>query len=139
MRATAEATPYVLELIGALYGIEANIRGAPPTERLQVRQHQSLPILYAVSAWLRHRNRALPVKSELAKAINYSLSQWDALVLYCEDGLIEISNALAESTLRRVSLGSESVFFVGSGRDTQWVAAMYSVISCKVNDIDPND
>ncbi|BCG01647.1 hypothetical protein PPGU19_062150 (plasmid) [Paraburkholderia sp. PGU19] len=79
------------------------------------------------------------MKSELAKAINYSLSQWKALALYYEDGRIEMSNALAENTLTSRESGSRERPFVGSGRDAKWVAAMYSLIGCcEVNDINPN-
>lgn len=56
----------------------------------------------------------LSKKSELAKAIRYSLNQWDALVLYGEEGRAEISNALAENALRCVSLGR--LYFYGKGR-----------------------
>ncbi|WP_415877673.1 IS66 family transposase [Burkholderia ubonensis] len=34
------------------------------------------------------------------QAIRYSLNQWEALMLYCEEGRAEISNALAENALR---------------------------------------
>ncbi len=48
VRTPTEATRHVLELIGELYGIEAHIRGAPPGERRQVRQHKSIPVLAAI-------------------------------------------------------------------------------------------
>jgi hypothetical protein len=51
----------------------------------------------------------LSPKSETVKAINYSLNQWAALTLYCEDGRIEIDNNLAENALRCVALGRNYV------------------------------
>lgn len=130
---------YVLELIGELYDIEAHIRGAPPDERRLVRQHKSLPVLAAINAWMMQKIAILSTKSELAKAIRYSLNQWDALVLYCEDGRIEISNALAENALRCVSLGRKNFLFAGSDSGGERAAAMYGLIgSCKINDINPH-
>ena len=77
-------------------------------------------------------------KSETAKAINYSLNQWRALTLYCDDGAVEIDNNLAENALRCVSLGRKNFLFAGSDSGGERAAAMYSLIgTCKLNGIDP--
>ena len=88
-----------------LYGIEADIRGQPAAERLRVRQEKSVPLLASIKSWMTDKLATLSKKSDLAKAIRYSLNQWDALALYCEQGRAEISNAPAENALRCVSLG----------------------------------
>jgi transposase len=138
VRTPTEATKHALELIGELYGIEADIRGKPAAERLRVRQQKSLPVLTAIKAWMTEKVATLSAKSELAKAIRYSLNQWNALVLYCEDGRIEISNALAENALRCVSLGRKNFLFAGSDSGGERAAAMYGLIgTCKLNDINP--
>jgi hypothetical protein len=105
VRTPTNATRQVLELIGELYGIEADIRGQPAAERLRVRQEKSVPLLASIKTWMTDKLATLSKKSDLAKAIRYSLNQWDALALYCEQGRAEISNALAENALRCVSLG----------------------------------
>ncbi|MGK8200649.1 IS66 family transposase [Burkholderia cepacia] len=134
----SEATQHVLELIGELYSIEAGIRGKPASERRQVRQEKSLPLLATIKAWMTEKLATLSKKSELAKAIHYSLNQWNALVLYCEDGRIEISNALAENALRCVAIGRKNFLFCGSDSGGERAAAMYSLIgSCKLNGINP--
>ncbi|PRX18837.1 transposase [Paraburkholderia sp. BL18I3N2] len=138
VRTPTEATRYVLERIGELYGIEAKIRGRPAVERLRVRQESSLPLLEAIHAWMVEKVATLSAKSELTKAIRYSLNQWEALVLYFEDGRIEISNALAENALRCVSLGRKNFLFAGSDSGGERAAAMYGLIgTCKLNDINP--
>ncbi|WP_156438087.1 IS66 family transposase, partial [Burkholderia sp. BDU5] len=137
-RTPTEATREVLELIGGLYAIEADIRGKPAAERLRVRQERSIPLLAAIKTWMTDKLAALSKKSELAKAIRYSLNQWDALVLYCEEGRAEISNALAENALRCVSLGRKNFLFAGSDSGGKRAAAMYSLIgTCKLNGINP--
>jgi hypothetical protein len=54
------------------------------------------------SARLAQRHdRAWSAKSELARAIGYTLTHWQALTRYCDDGHIEIDNNAAERALRR--------------------------------------
>jgi transposase len=88
--------------------------------------------------WLRTKLQTLSRKSETAKAINNSLNQWDALSLYCSDGMVEIDNNVAENALRCVALGRRNFLFAGSDSGGDRTAAMYSLIaSCKLNDIEP--
>jgi len=61
--------------------------------------------LQSYEAWLRAKLETLSSKSDTAKAINYTLNQWSALTLYCEDGTLKIDNNIAENALRCVSLG----------------------------------
>ena len=138
VRTPSETTQKALDYISELYGIEAQIRGKPPNERLSARQEKAKPILDLYEAWLKAKLESLSPKSETVKAINYSLNQWAALTLYCEDGRIEIDNNLAENALRCVALGRKNFLFAGSDSGGERAAAMYSLIgSCKINEIDP--
>jgi transposase len=138
VRTPSETTTRALELIGELYAIEAGIRGQPPDERRRVRQEMTRPLLTTLETWLRERQAMLSAKSETSKAIQYALNNWAALVLYCDDGRVEISNILAENALRCVALGRKNFLFAGSDSGGERAAAMYSLIgSCKLNDIDP--
>jgi transposase len=134
----SEFTTQVLYMIGELYGIEAEIRCKPPDERLRVRQEKSKPLLSCLEARLREKLETLWPKAPLAAAINYSLNRWEALLLFCDDGRVEISNVLAENALRCVSLGRKNFLFAGSDSGGERAAAMYSLIgTCKLNDINP--
>jgi len=138
VRMPSETTQKALHYIGELYGIEADIRGKPVAERLRVRQEKAKPLLETYGAWLEAKRQTLSAKSETAKAINYSLNQWRALTLYCDDGAVEIDNNLAENALRCVSLGRKNFLFAGSDSGGERAAAMYSLIgTCKLNGIDP--
>jgi hypothetical protein len=131
-------TQQLLEMIGELYSIEADIRGKAPDERLRSRQEKTKPLLAKLEATIRAKLATLSTKSALAKAINYSLNHWAALVFYCEDGRVEISNVLAENALRCVALGRKNYLFVGSDSGGERAAAMYSLIgSAKLNGINP--
>jgi transposase len=138
VRTPSDTTRKALDIIGELYGIEAGIRGKPAAERLRVRQAKATPLLETYEAWLRAKLETLSAKSDTAKAINYSLNQWAALTLYCDDGAVEIDNNIAENALRCVSLGRKNFLFAGSDSGGERAAAMYSLIgSCKLNGIDP--
>ncbi len=81
----AHASPVVREAlmrIGALYGIEEQIRGKPPNERRAVRQAQAQPLLDSLRQWFEATLSKLSRKSETTAAIRYALSRWDALTRY---------------------------------------------------------
>ncbi|PNG48969.1 Transposase (plasmid) [Variovorax sp. WDL1] len=93
-----------LQRIAALYAIEAQIRGQPPDVRRQVRQARAGPLLEDLRAWLTSMLGKVSTKSELAKAIGYSLTRWKSLTRYRDDGRIEIDNNAAERALRGVAM-----------------------------------
>lgn len=124
--------------IGALFAIERRIKGAPPDERHAVRQAEAAPKLEALRLWLQAQLRGLAPKSDLALACNYALNRWAAMIRYCEDGQLEISNNLVENALRGVSLGRKNWLFVGSAKGGEHAAIFYSLIeTCRLNGIDP--
>lgn len=134
----SETTTQLLDRIGELYGIEAEIRGKPADERLRVRQEKSKPLLVTLEKLMREKLATLWAKAPLVEAINYSLNRWDALTLFCDDGQAEISNVLAENALRCVALGRRNYMFAGSDSGGERAAAMYSLLgSCKLNGINP--
>jgi transposase len=78
-----------LDRVGALYGIESEIRGRPPDERRALRQARAGPLLEQLHAWLLASTHQLSRKSEAAGAIRYTLSRWTALCRYVHDGRAE--------------------------------------------------
>jgi transposase len=135
--ATASTTE-ALRRIGELYAIEEQVRGKPPDLRRQIRQEQALPLLNALEAWLRDRLPTLSAKSDTTRAINYALNQWQALLLYCDDGMAEIDNNAAERALRSVALGRKNFLFMGANSGGERAASMYTLIgTAKLNDMDP--
>lgn len=139
--AQAQASPLAAEAlarIGALYAIEADIRGAPPEQRCAERILRARPLLAQLHAWLEGVLGQLSQKSALAEAIRYALVRWAALTRYAEDGRIEIDNNAAERALRAVALGRKNYLFVGSRAGGERAAAMYSLIgSARLNGLDP--
>jgi hypothetical protein len=77
-------------------------------------------------------------KSDTTAAILYALNRWDALVRYCDDGIIEIDNSAAERALRGVALGRKNYLFAGADSGGERAAAIYSLVeTAKLNGVDP--
>ena len=127
-----------LQRIAALYAIEAQIRGQPPEVRRQMRQARAGPLLEDLHAWFTSMLGKVSKKSELAKAIGYSLGRWKSLTRYRDDGRIEIDNNAAERALRGVALGRSNYLFMGSDAGGERAAAIYSLVeTAKLNGLDP--
>ena len=127
-----------LARIGALYGIEEQIRGMPAEVRASVRQQRARPLLDELHNWMEKALRSLSAKSETAAAIRYALSHWRALTRYVDDGLLEIDNSAAERALRAVAIGRKNYLFMGSDSGGQRAASLYSLIgTAKLCGLDP--
>jgi transposase len=127
-----------LEKIAALYCIEAEIRGRPPDKRLRVRLEQSASLFAELKVWLGTTLRRVSGRSELAKAIRYSLSRWDALTMVLRDGRACLDNSAAERAMRPLALGRRNWTFAGSDSGGERAAVFYSLIeTAKLHGLDP--
>jgi len=104
----------VLDQIAELYAIEDKIRGRSVAVRTAERQARAGPLISKLKTQLESTLRQESRKSALAKAIHYSLSRWDALTRYVDDGLIEMDNNPIEREMRPVVLGRKNYLFAGS-------------------------
>jgi hypothetical protein len=131
-------TTEAIHRIGALYGIEEEVRGKPAELRREIRQARAKPLLDDLRSWMEKSLRQLSAKSETAGAIRYALAHWRALTRYVDDGLLEIDNSAAERALRAVALGRKNYLFCGSNSGGQRAASIYSLVgSAKLNNLDP--
>jgi len=73
------------------------------------------------------RDAALP-SSALGKAANYTLSQWRKLTRFLEHAELELSNNLAENSMRPVALGRKNWIHVGSQQAGPKAAAILSIV-----------
>jgi transposase len=77
------------------------------------------------------RETVLP-KSALGKAVSYTLSQWPKLRRVFDYAEVELSNNLAENSMRPVALGRKNWLHVGSAKAGPRVAAILSIVeSCR--------
>ena len=71
-------------------------------------------------------------------AMRYALNQWPKLVVYCENGYLNISNAAAENAIRPFTVGRKNWLFADTPKGARASAIYYSLIeSAKANDLEP--
>jgi transposase len=85
------------------------------------------------------RKTVLP-KSALGQAVTYTLNMWPKLCRCFDYAEVELSNNLAENSMRPVALGRKNWLHVGSALSGPKVAAILSVIeSCRRLDLPVKD
>ena len=83
------------------------------------------------SECLKLRSALLP-KSALGEAVNYTLNMWAKLRRCFDHAEVELSNNVAENSMRPVALGRKNWLHVGSAQSGPKVAAILSVVeSCR--------
>jgi hypothetical protein len=117
-----------LRRIGELYAIEAEIRGRPAEVRRAVRQERSKPIVEALHAWLTIQLGRVSGRSTLAEALRYALRHWTGLVLFLEDGRLELDTNTVERAIRPIALGRKNSLFAGSDGGARHWAIVASLI-----------
>jgi transposase len=128
-----------LAFIGQLYEIERMVASASEEERLRIRQTQSRPVMEKLQRWLQEHRAKVPEGSATAKAIDYSLRRWQALIGFIDNAQVPIDNNWIENQMRPVALGRKNWLFAGSLRAGQRAAAVMSLIqSAKLNGHDPH-
>jgi transposase len=81
------------------------------------------------------RSQVLP-KSALGEAVNYTLNMWAKLRRCFDHAGVELSNNIAENSMRPVALGRKNWLHVGSAKSGPKVAAILSVVeSCRRLDL----
>ena len=127
-----------LDRIGFLFDIERTIAGHSADIRRAVRQRTARPKIDELGVWMDEQLQKIPGKSDLAGAIRYSRSRWDALSRYLDDGRLEISNNAAENKIRPAALGRKNWLFFGSDAGGERAAAFYTLIqSARLNGVEP--
>ena len=138
-KATKSPTAHeALRRIAQLYHIEADIKDLTAEERVRQRRARAGPILAAFKTWLEDTLHQLSPRSSLAAACGYALSRWKALLVYLDNGWVNVDNNPVERTIRGIALGRRNWTFAGSDAGGHRAALMFSLIeTCKLNGIDP--
>jgi transposase len=127
-----------LSKIRKLYAIEAKLKAADDTQRLAARQALAAPLLNDLKDWLDKNLTKVPKDSKTYTAIYYMLNQWEYLIGYCDDGKLNISNALAENAIRPFAVGRKSWLFADTPQGARASAACFSLIeTAKANNLEP--
>ena len=127
-----------LARIGALYRIEADIRGKDAAHRLGVRQAKSQTLVSDLHTWFQAKVATLPARSPTAQAIGYALNHWNGLERFLHDGRIELDTNTVERAMRPVALSRKNALFAGSDEGgANWAAIASLIETCKLNGVEP--
>lgn len=127
-----------LRFFTAIYDIERLAQSLDVDGRTRLRQLKTRPILDTFRAWLVLQRQKATDGTAIAKAIDYSLKRWEALVRFVDDGNLPPDNNHIENRIRPIALGRSNWLFAGSLRGGQRAAAVMSLIqSAKLNGHDP--
>jgi transposase len=133
---------HVLGLMQQLYSIErkAKERNINTDTLKRYRDLYAIPVLATLKKWLLDNQFKVLPKSAIAKAINYTLTIFDNLVRYTEDGRFEIDNNMIENAIRPLALGRKNYLFAGNHLAAQSYAMMYSFFAtCKTIGVNPEE
>lgn len=123
--------------IQAIYQIEDEIRGLPPSERLAARRTRTRPLIRALRRQLGRLSVGLSHHAEIAKAFSYGTRRWRAFNRFLYDGRLEPDNLIAERAIRGFTVGRRNWLFSGSLAAAQRSAVILSIIeTCKANGVD---
>jgi transposase len=120
----------IVTLINALFAIDAEAREAKldHTARHALRCEKAPALLEKIKAEITKARAAALPSSVLAKASNYTLALWGKLTRFLEYPELELSNNLAENSMRPVALGRKNWIHIGSQQAGPKVAAILSIV-----------
>jgi len=128
-----------LRRIGELYDVERQAQAMDAASRLQLRQNEARPRLEALHAWLLETRIRVADGGGTAKALDYSIKRWPALIRYADSGVLPIDNNPVENAIRPIAIGKKNWLFAGSERAGTRAAAIQSLLgTAKLNGLDPH-
>lgn len=127
-----------LNYCNQLFDIERASLDKTPEERFEIRLKHSKPVLDAFSAWLKIQEPKVLPKSALGKAIKYCRKQWHKLIVFLEDGRLEIDNNRSERSIKPFVIGRKNFLFSNTPKGAKSSAIIYSIVeTAKENKLIP--
>ena len=124
----------IVKQIDELFGIDAEARAnnLDYAARHALRGERSVPLLKLIREQVESAKVSALPASTLGKAAAYTLNLWVKLTRFLEHPELELSNNLAENSMRPLVLGRKNWIHVGSQQAGPKVAAILSVVeSCR--------
>ncbi len=123
-----------VELMNELFAIDAQARNQnmDHAARHALRHEKAPPLLAQIRTHILEMSRTVLPKSAAGQACSYTLGIWKTLIRFLDYPQLELSNNLAENSMRGVALGRKNWIHIGSEQAGPRVAAILSVIeSCR--------
>jgi transposase len=124
----------IVELMDKLFAIDAQARDEKMDHaaRHALRQQEAPPLLDKIHDQIFAMSKIVLPKSAAGKACSYALRLWKRLNIFLEHPELELSNNLAENSMRPIATGRKNWIHIGSKQAGPRVAAILSVVeSCR--------
>jgi transposase len=124
----------IVELMDKLFAIDARARDEKMdhSARHALRRQEAPPLLDKIHAQILALGKKVLPKSAAGEACTYTIKLWKKLTRFLEYPELELSNNLAENSMRGVALGRKNWIHIGSQQAGPRVAAILSVVeSCR--------
>lgn len=134
-----------LTWIQQLYQIEADIQTLNADQKKEQRLQKTLPIANAFFKWVAQQKQSVLPKSQIAKAMNYSIERYDSLLAFLYNGDLKIDNNSVENSIRPIAIGRKKrvvapYLFVKSHESAQRAAIIYTFMAiCKKHNVNPHE
>ncbi len=126
--------------IRKIYAVESEAKRKEISgkELLSLREQKAKPIWKDFFKWLSKKSLQVVPKSLLGKAVNYTLNQWERLLVYLDYSFMTPDNNLAENAIRPFVIGRKNWIFSGTPEGAEASADLYSLIeTAKANNLEP--
>jgi transposase len=123
-----------VELMDELFAIDAQARDGNMdyVHRHALRQEKAPPLLDQIRSHILAMIHSVLPKSAAGQACSYALSIWTRLTRFLEYPELELSNNLAENSMRPIAVGRSNWIHIGSEQAGPRIAAIFSVVeSCR--------
>lgn len=123
-----------VELMNKLFAIDAQVRDGnmDHAARHALRHEKAPPLLAEIRTHILEMSKTVLPKSAAGQACSYTMAIWKRLIRFLDYPELELSNNLAENSMRGVALGRKNWIHIGSEQAGPRVAAILSVIeSCR--------
>jgi transposase len=117
-------------LIDDLFAVDAQARieNMDHAARHALRQQKAPALLDQIRQQIESCQRSALPASALGKACHYTLALWTKLTRFLDHPELELSNNLAENSMRPVAVGRKNWIHIGSAQAGPKVAAILSVV-----------
>jgi hypothetical protein len=126
--------------IAPLFAVEraSTLAGDTAEQRRLRRSEHSRPVIDQLRTWLDEHRALIPPKTPLGQALGYLHRQWRRLVLFLDDGNIELTNNRRERELRRLILGRKNWLFTWLDLGGERTASILTIVAtCIAHDVNP--
>lgn len=123
-----------VELINELFAIDAQARNEnmDHAARHALRHEKAPPVLGQIRTHILEMSKTVLPSSAAGQACRYTLGIWERLIRFLDHPELELSNNLAENSMRPIAVGRGNWIHIGSEQAGPRIAAIVSVIeSCR--------